>query len=609
MEKITLQNLILKNDIDKNLQDYFELLQRPADLIYNSIEKCHLIEANTHIDFSTYFNCLQVSYWKSHTNVKSFGVAFEFCGDATLEIVSLSRTAKNIDREILCQMPISSGERKKIEIDIPDTEKALVYFSITAHSEFKIYGGEYYGFIEKSDIRDIRIAIATTTFRKEAFIKKNIKILKDKILCEDSPIRDNVFVNVIDNGRTLSPEEIEGYNVKLHSNANVGGAGGYTRGMIEAMRSEFDPTHVLLIDDDVLMVGESLFRTYYLLRTLKDEFVKCFVSGAMFDFDIRETRYEDVGFVNRGNGAYGPIKEPMDMRWIDSLARNEETDCNSGVDTAYAGWWYCCIPVVDIKENGLPLPLFIRGDDVEFSMRNKCGFVTLNGICIWHVGFAGKFNAAMELYQVHRNSFIIQAASGICDGIDFLARIKEFFWKELTRLAYGNAEQLLDSVDDFLKGPEFLKNANGEQIIKEHAAKNEKMLPARQLAPQFEDSVNQPVYEHQGLSKFKKLIYKATLNGHLLPSFMLKRKHGVVAYDWFFSPGSQFLRKTLVAVNPNDKTAAIRRMDRKRAFSLISRYRKLVKSYKKDYAKVAKAYRDQMPEMVSMEFWKNYLNM
>lgn len=608
MKKITLQNLILKNDIDKNLQDYFELLQRPVDVIYNANEKCHVLQKNTHVDFSTYFNCLQVKYWKKHTNVKSFGVELEFSGDATLEIISLSRTAKNIDREVLYQSFITSKERKKIEINIPDTERSLVYFSIAAHSDFKIYGGEYYGFIEEDDIRDIRIAIATTTFKKEAFIKKNIKILKDKILCESSPIRENVFINVIDNGRTLSCEEIEGYNVKLHSNANVGGAGGYTRGMIEAMRSEFNPTHVLLIDDDVLMVGESLFRTYYLLRTLKEEYVKSFVSGAMFDFDIRETRYEDVGFVNRGNGAYGPIKEPMDMRWVDNLARNEDVDCNETGENAYAGWWYCCIPVADIKENGLPLPLFIRGDDVEFSMRNNYGFVTLNGICIWHVGFAGKFNAAMELYQVHRNSFIIQATSEICDGIDFLARIKEFFWKELTRLAYGNAEQLLDSVDDFLKGPEFLKNANGEQIIKEHAAKNEKMLPARQLAPQFEDSVNQPVYEHQGLSKFKKLIYKATLNGHLLPSFMLKRKHGVVAYDWFFSPGSQFLRKTLVAVNPNDKTAAIRRMDRKRAFSLVSRYRKLVKKYKKDYNKVAKAYRDQMPEMVSMEFWKSYLN-
>ena len=108
-----------------------------------------------------------------------------------------------------------------------------------------------------------------------------------------------------------------------------------------------------------------------------------------------------------------------------------------------------------IKKNGLPLPVFVRGDDVEFSLRNKAKFLTLNGICIWHVGFAGKFNAAMELYQVHRNSFVFQATSGVCKDINFIRRLRILFWKEITRFSYNNAEQILDSVADFMKGPEF----------------------------------------------------------------------------------------------------------------------------------------------------------
>lgn len=31
----------------------------------------------------------------------------------------------------------------------------------------------------------------------------------------------------------------------------------------------------------------------------------------------------------------------------------------------YAGWWLCCIPVPVLHELGLPLPFFIKGDDVE----------------------------------------------------------------------------------------------------------------------------------------------------------------------------------------------------------------------------------------------------
>ena len=82
---------------------------------------------------------------------------------------------------------------------------------------------------------------------------------------------------------------------------NVGGAGGFTRGMIEALELPKKPTHVLLMDDDVMVMPESLFRTYYLLRLLKDEYKKCFLSGAMFDYDIRQKQYEDVGFVHKAD--------------------------------------------------------------------------------------------------------------------------------------------------------------------------------------------------------------------------------------------------------------------------------------------------------------------
>lgn len=607
MEKVVLQNLILKNDVDKNLQDYFEFMHRSNSIVYNAKEKSHIIKANEHIDFSTYFNCLQIKYWKKHTNVKAFGFELEYSGEATLEIIAVANTAKNIDRELLAQTSLSSPTKTKIQIDIPETDKVLLYFSLETHSEFSIYSGNYYGYIEKENVRDVRISIATTTFKKENFITKNVGILKKKVLCEESPIRDRVFVHVIDNGRTLNPTKIDGYHVKVYPNANVGGAGGYTRGIIEAIQSEFNPTHVLLMDDDVLQIGESLFRTYYLLRVVKEEYAERFVSGAMFDYDIRETRYEDIGFVHQDNASYGPVKAPTDMRWLDNILANEKIDYTEKSDT-YAGWWYCCIPVSVIKKHGLPLPVFIRGDDVEFSLRNKTGFLTLNGICIWHVGFAGKFNAAMELYQVHRNSFIIQAISGICDDIKFLPRIKELFWKELTRLAYSNAEQLLDAVDDFLKGPEFLKNLNGEACLKEHAAKNEKMVPLNTLPADWIPLTWKNIYEHRGIRKFEKFIYMATINGHLLPKFMLRRKVGVVSYDWFFSPADHYKRKIVVAINPNDNTVVVRKMDKKRAFALIKRYRKLMRQYKKNIDSVTKAYRESFDELVSFDFWKQYLN-
>ena len=51
------------------------------------------------------------------------------------------------------------------------------------------------------------------------------------------------------------------------------------------------------------------------------------------------------------------------MRLLKNIVANENYSFN--VDDAYAGWWYCCIPVEHIEDRGLPLPVFVRGDDVE----------------------------------------------------------------------------------------------------------------------------------------------------------------------------------------------------------------------------------------------------
>ena len=112
------------------------------------------------------------------------------------------------------------------------------------------------------------------------------------------------------------------------------------------------------------------------------------------------------------------------------IPKNRKLDINYKIyedkENMYAGWWYCCIPVSKMDINKLPLPLFIRGDDVEYSIANHAKFITLNGICIWHMGFTTKYNPAMELYQVHRNSLIIQATSDVTPEVDFIERITKF---------------------------------------------------------------------------------------------------------------------------------------------------------------------------------------
>lgn len=608
LKNVKLQNIMLQMNMDSNFLCYPELTAKDktnrCPFCYDPEEKCHILNKYSYADFMTYYNCLQTQRWYKYTGIDSFKLNLIIEGKISVEVYEIYKNSANVNYNLILNRVYSSDEKSEIAINIPQSGKQLVGFKLTALENTKIYSGYYSADVEEESVRDVKISLATTTFKKQDYIKRNIAMLKEKVLNEGSDLKGHLFVHVIDNERALNPDDFNCEDLKIYPNDNVGGAGGFTRGMIEAMELEDKPTHVLLMDDDVMIMPESLFRTYYLLRLLKAEYRSCFLSGAMFDYDIRERQYEDVGYVHKLDASYGPVKPRFDMRFLQSIVDNEKY-IDADMENSYAGWWYCCIPVGHIENNGLPLPVFVRGDDVEFSIRNNPGFITMNGICIWHVGFAGKFNAAMELYQVHRNSFVIQAASGICQDIDFFKRIKVMFWKEITRFAYSNAELLLDSIEDFMKGPDFIEKLNGEQSLKEHAAKNEKLVPLSSL--EYPHAMQDDPYEYKRLNIFQKGLYVITINGHLLPNFLLKNHPSVIAFDWFFVPGKNFRRKKLIAVNPNDNTGCIRTINRKRCFALIKRYKKVIKNYENNHTQIEQQYREHFSKMTSVEFWKEYL--
>lgn len=45
---------------------------------------------------------------------------------------------------------------------------------------------------------------------------------------------------------------------------------------------------------------------------------------------------------------------------------------------------------------------------------------------------------------------------------------------------------MLESIDDFMKGPDFLFKPEGERIMKEHGAMNEKLVPIEENYPDIE---------------------------------------------------------------------------------------------------------------------------
>ena len=614
--RFKIQNLVIQNNVTSDKDRW--MCYRGDRFKYNKLQSANTLDAGQFVEFFTYFNTCSIGKWRKYTNIGS--ISLELCckGHFAISFFGHYTDGSDISKDIFEPREYYFREKTRISIPVPENIKSTVIgFQINAYelkgdiesagsNAFWLYDGCWSTLVDSSVINEVRIALTTVTFKKEAYIASNMALLERELFYTDEPAKEHIKVRIIDNGKTLDPDDFDSEYMQLVHNNNTGGSGGYTRGMIEAMDDkDFRPTHVLLMDDDVMVMPESLIRTYTFLSLLKDGFKDRFLSGAMLYYEKMTIQHEDIGFVH-DDGSYGPNKPDFDMKDWDNVLKNEQ-EFNFHPNS-YAGWWYCCVPMSQLSKDNLPIPLFIRGDDVEFSLSRKAEFLTLNGICIWHRGFSTKFNAALELYMVHRNSLIIQAMSGICRDVDFIERIDGFFWKELARLAYNNCELLLDAVEEFCGGPGFLKKPDGENIMKYHAAKNEVMLPASSAYRDVEVDYSE-IYKksEEPLTDKEMKLYKKTCNGQTLPDSALKDTVAVIAYDWFDDPAKQFMAKKILAVNAFDHTAYLRTRDKERFRELVARHKRVMAYYAKYKDEIERQYRESAKLLKSESFWREYL--
>ena len=560
------------------------------------------------IDFSTYFNAFSLRKWCRYTNVGPIFLHLEFAGDeCSVLFVELT---EGVSAAHINGTPIMLGGSHEgfasVDLRLPESDAPLVSFVLHSKGTTRVKAAYYYTEVDDALVRPVRLALCTTTFKKEDYIVPNIETVRREVLAGNEPISDGFHMYVVDNGRTLDVETLSDDGVTIVPNPNVGGAGGFARGMLEALAG--GATHVLLMDDDVHVSPESFKRTYNLLSLVKNCYKQAFLNGAMLSLEEPNLQYEDVGFV-RKDGIYDKVKPDLHVDQMVDVVKNEVI--NVEVENAYGAWWYCCIPVEMIREYGLPLPVFVRCDDVEYGMRCRPTIMTMGGICVWHASFEGRFRASVDCYQYVRNFLIMLAADEMNLERMFMLRLKRTFDIYLRSLNYGSAELLLDGLEDYLKGPSFLASANGEELMKLNGAKNERLVPLSELDSAV-ISKTKPDDNYLAGEDMRgpvlKLLEMLPHDRHFLPDMLLSDEPAAVYYSRGAYPGWKTMRRrTLVAFDASGKNAHVRTLDRARYQSLRKRYRRLMQEYASRKDEVAHAYRDAMPWLTSEAFWRTYL--
>ena len=330
--------------------------------------------------FSTYFNGLSVKKWKKYTNIGKVSLVLKLKGHFEIDLISVQCAKLDQDEDTSCkfmdktlksilhtaEVDFSEPDFITIPYSSYDLDSALGFSLRSLDDGSEFWGGYYVAEIGQEQLKDTDIAINICTFRREDFILRNLDILREQIIeNESSPLSRHLQVYISDNGQTLPREKLNSEFVHIVPNKNVGGAGGFTRGLMEILdhQKDFPATHALMMDDDIVICPEALFRTYALLRCRKDEYEDVFVGGAMMRLDNRSIQVESGASWNAGKLVSN--KQGLDMRYLEDVLMNEVEEY-----TEYNAWWYCCTPMRLVSKQNLPMPIFIRGDDLEYGLRN-----------------------------------------------------------------------------------------------------------------------------------------------------------------------------------------------------------------------------------------------
>ena len=384
------------------------------------------------LELGTYFNSFSISKWIDYTTINKIKVSLKLKGKF---IVDFYGTNLYADEEVLRIRCDDSIERTFNVLDFNDFD--LIGIRLTAMSDnAEFLGGSYYGaFVTE---REAKLGITICTFKREKYLLPNLDRLRT--LTERNP---NISVMVIDNGRTLN--EVRSNELQIIHNRNFGGSGGFTRGLIEQVNQNRN-SHVILMDDDIVIELSAIERLYSMLRHLKREHENKFFAGAMLRLAEATVQHENTAIWN------GMIAQSfgkgLNLGDRKNLGKNEHIPSNVN---RYAGWWFCCIPVEVIKKIGYPLPIFIKGDDVEYSIRNQQDILTMNGIAVWHEAFAKKENPAIKYFS-DRNMFLVNHLAFGFGRLTFLLTVILKILKRSFKRDWDNIRMLEFAIRDLNEG-------------------------------------------------------------------------------------------------------------------------------------------------------------
>ena len=577
---------------------YFRLGKKTE---YRGDKKSITFRKHAVVAFDTYYNGFSIEKWMKYTVLQELALRLSLSGKFKVTLLGKDQIHNDVLTKVISETVVECDGRGEFEFPYTLGEKKGMYtFRLEALSDGAcFYGGTYITDLAQERVRDVKLGIAICTFKREAFVEKNIRILNEEILNNPaSPLYGRMKVFIADNGKSLERERLSSEHIYINPNRNLGGAGGFTRDLIEIMKhnGELGITHALLMDDDIVIEPEALVKTYRILSLLKDDYADAFVGGAMLRLDKQAIQVEAGASWN--GGYLNSLKHNLNLKKCKSCLYNEVEEY-----TEFNAWWYCCFPMKIVTPDNLPLPIFIRGDDLEYGLRNMKHLILMNGICVWHEPFENKYSSFLE-YYIMRNQLIDNSFHCQWYGAKQLTKaMLGHCMREIMFYRYKNVDLYLRGIRDFLKGPEWLMKQDGEALHQSVMAAGYKAQELEQLDMAFSYPVYQKSYEYvdNKKSKIKRLL---TFNG-----LFLRAKGTNIIPMAAARPVHFYRKKRVMQYDVTSKKAFITEKSVGASLKYMGKVFGLICVLPFRLKKAQQAYRTEGMRLRTLAFWNEFLGL
>ena len=497
--------------------------------------------------FNTFFNVLNVQKIKAHCSISDLSLKLE--GEGSFEVIVWG-SQDLVQSEIVLRIRFAPDTGKVFALPWSNCRHHYLYLEVISGPGAKVRN---LSFVTSTPVvNNVRLGATIVHFNRKEWVLPALERLKVGLLDDPSYV-EKISVVVIDNSQNITESEANG--VKVIKNKNLGGSGGFTRGLLHFKDLQF--SHSLFMDDDASCEVESLKRTWALLSYSKTP--KFAVAGSLLLDDAPEFLYEKGAIFEGTNIAISggfDMTNPMEL----AIVENESLKPN------YGGWWFFAFKISDISR--FPFPFFVRGDDLMFSLMNKFNIYTTNGIACWGDDFATKA-APMPCYLDGRSLLlnnIVSCKNGVLRTLVYLSR---HFMLHQFLFNYATVRAIRQSLSDTTLGVKFWKaNIDTTALRSEIASYSqlEKMQPIN-LADYSYDEV--AADSHRAVRGEKPslglgILFKALLlNGAFLPDFMMKKNYLLVPKGKYAVLKSAFRYNKFICYDSKTSTGYIATLNRK----------------------------------------------